>query len=65
LPSDGCGRQHGTESGTLGPTQATVSPFASISAIPHDLKIIMDGWATLPAAIRAGIVAMVERMSRG
>lgn len=29
-------------------------------SIPEDLLLVMDAWESLPAAIRAGIVLMVE-----
>jgi hypothetical protein len=61
-PPDSSAR--GTESGTLGPTQAAAHPSPRISAIPLDLKIVMDAWASLSAPIRAGMVAMVEEMCR-
>lgn len=41
----------GTESGTVG---------MSAPQLPADLAAVVAAWATLPPAIRAGIVAMVQ-----
>jgi len=40
----------GTESGTLDPTPA----------LPPDLAGLIEAWATMPPAMRAGIAAMVQ-----
>jgi hypothetical protein len=32
---------------------------------PADLALVASAWATLPEAIRAGIVAMVKAASKG
>jgi hypothetical protein len=42
--------QGGAESGALVPEPAAIDP---------DLAAVVDAWATLPAAIKAGILAMI------
>jgi hypothetical protein len=41
------------------PPAAPVTPTPAPS-LPDDLRCVVDAWASLPAAIRAGIVAMVR-----
>ncbi len=50
--------QGGTESGTLTPTPARAP--AATPALPPDLAGLIQAWATMPPAMRAGIAAMVQ-----
>ncbi len=50
--------QGGTESGTLTPTPARAP--AATPALPPDLAGLIQAWATMPLAMRAGIAAMVQ-----
>ena len=42
----------GAECGALG---------AQLAEIPHDLQVVVDAWPTLPEAVRANVVAIVEK----
>lgn len=44
----------GTESGTVRPDR--------VSGQPTDLLEVVKAWSTLPAALRAGILAMIHAM---
>ena len=44
--------QGGAECGALG---------AQLAEIPHDLQVVVDAWPTLPEAVRANVVAIVEK----
>jgi len=52
----GASGQSGAESGALGAREAPVDP---------DLAAVVDAWPTLPAAIKAGILAMVRAGGAG
>ncbi|MGQ9650956.1 MAG: hypothetical protein ACUVXJ_12670 [Phycisphaerae bacterium] len=50
----------GTDSGTLAPTPAPGDILYRPLAMPDDLADVVAAWPTLPAALRAGILAMVK-----
>lgn len=49
--NQGVGNQSGAESGALGAREAPIDP---------ELAAVVDAWPALPAAIKAGILAMVR-----
>ena len=60
-PLSNASQNNGLRDGNADPQQYP-QQYAAESVIPQDpgLRQVIDAWTTLPPAVRAGIVAMVE-----
>jgi len=63
----GISAERGTESGTLGGDSASnrQPAQAQAAAFPPDLADVAKAWLDLPAAVKAGILAMVKAAVKG